>query len=273
MARLSKQQIKLHNQAVKLLEKDELTYDEKVFVFDNWHEAANHTTKESGAFFTPLSMAFDFAIDAQGKRIIDLCAGIGALAFATYHRHIRTNPEIVCIEKNPDYVAVGKKLLPEATWICADVFDLDSLNLGQFDCALSNPPFNKVYRSGSAKTYTGSKFEYHVIDIASTLADYGVFILPQMSSSFVLSGGRNYYKDRENKTAVEFEKLLNITMECGIGIDTEVFADEWKSKVPTTEIVTIEFKDRFSEGEEDTTEPETIHVPVEPVFTKQLTFF
>jgi 2-polyprenyl-3-methyl-5-hydroxy-6-metoxy-1,4-benzoquinol methylase len=39
---------------------------------------------------------------------------------------------MVCIEKNPDYVAVGRKVVPEATWICADVFDLPA-DLGRYD--------------------------------------------------------------------------------------------------------------------------------------------
>ncbi|MEU6719794.1 hypothetical protein ABZ897_50780 [Nonomuraea sp. NPDC046802] len=47
----------------------------------------------------------------------------------------------MCVEKNPHYVAVGQRLLPEATWICGDVFDVLSMGLGRFDTALANPPF------------------------------------------------------------------------------------------------------------------------------------
>lgn len=45
--------------------------------------------------------------------------------------------DITCVELNPHYVEVGKKVVPEATWICADVLDpfLPDL-LGQFDFAI-----------------------------------------------------------------------------------------------------------------------------------------
>lgn len=32
-------------------------------------------------------------------------------------------PELVCVELNPRYVEVGHKVLPEAEWICGDIFD------------------------------------------------------------------------------------------------------------------------------------------------------
>jgi hypothetical protein len=36
-------------------------------------------------------------------------------------------PAITCVEINPDYPRVGGKLLPEATWISADIFDITGL--------------------------------------------------------------------------------------------------------------------------------------------------
>ncbi|MEM6617579.1 MAG: hypothetical protein AAF619_13740, partial [Pseudomonadota bacterium] len=47
--------------------------------------------------------------------------------------------ELVCVEINPAFVEIGKKMIPEATWICADVFDVLDIELGHFDCAVSNP--------------------------------------------------------------------------------------------------------------------------------------
>lgn len=38
--KLSKEKIKLHNQAEEYLKKDVLTFDEKLFVLENWNEAA-----------------------------------------------------------------------------------------------------------------------------------------------------------------------------------------------------------------------------------------
>src|SRR5262249_47611369 len=90
--------------------------------------------------------------------------------FAYYHRDAffrrGTQLEIVCIEQNPDYVTVGKKVLPEATWICANVLDLPA-SLGRFDCAIANPPFGRIKSTGAAPRYTGAEFEYSVSRLAA----------------------------------------------------------------------------------------------------------
>src|ERR1700760_3262460 len=114
----------------------------------------------------------DLTIEVTGRRVIDLCAGIGSLAFAYYHRDAfrRGNGlEIVCVEQNFDYVAVGRKVLPEATWILANVLELPA-RLGKFDCASANPPFGRIKSAGTAPRYTGAEFKYSVIDVASDIA-------------------------------------------------------------------------------------------------------
>jgi len=172
MAKLTKTEAGAHAQAEELLKKDVLTYDERVFVLDHWHEGATNINGAVGAFFTPTGLARDFAIDACGGRTIDLCAGIGALAFHVFWRaHYalergEARPEIVCIERNPSYVEVGRKVLPEAKWICVDVFDLDFASLGRFRSAIANPPFGATPRTGNGPRYTGRSFEFHLIDLA-----------------------------------------------------------------------------------------------------------
>jgi hypothetical protein len=52
--------------------------------------------------------------------------------------------ELTCVEINPRYFEVGRKLLPEARWINADVFDWRTLDLGRYDVAIANPPFGRV---------------------------------------------------------------------------------------------------------------------------------
>ena len=51
MAKLTKAQSKAHLQAEQLLQKDILTLDEKIFVYENWNEAALHDNTRAGAFF------------------------------------------------------------------------------------------------------------------------------------------------------------------------------------------------------------------------------
>lgn len=246
MARLTKAEAKAHEQAVALIESGgKLSYDDIEFVLANWQESANHVNSAAGAFFTPLGLALDMTIElgnASGRpiRVVDLCAGIGSLSIATWmrHQHAEHKPEIVCVELNPDYVAIGKRLLPEAEWVNASVFDLPEL--GHFDFAISNPPFGKIDRAGgNAPRYSGAEFEYHVIDIAATLADYGAFILPQMSAGFAYSG-QPYFRDDKARKAETFEKQTGMSLQPGCGLDTSIYADEWHGVSPAVEVVCVD---------------------------------
>lgn len=242
MAKLTKAQAKAHAEAVDLLEKDFLSEEDKDFVFQNWNEGANHMNGATGAFFTPFNMAFDFAYDVGGTRVIDLCAGIGMLSYAV---HCRSKwgerlANITCVERNADYVAVGKKLLPEATWVHADVLDVLDMGLGRFDYVISNPPFGAISRERNAPRYCGKDFEFHVIDIAAHLADYGTFIVPQGSAGFKYSGQQSYKRDTEGK-AVKFQELIGVDFHAGCGVDTKFYINDWKGVSPLCEIVTVDF--------------------------------
>lgn len=249
MAKLSKQEAKMHNQACELLAKDVLTQDDKWFVLEHWQESANHVNSTAGAFFTPPGLANDFAIEIGGgcgRRVIDLCAGIGGLSFMCHQRGRWDGvyPEIVCVELNPDYIAVGKKILPEAKWICASVFDLP--DVGRFDFAISNPPFGATPRNGGkGPRYTGDKFEYHVIDIASQLAGYGVFIIPQMSAGFKLSGQRNFTRD-ESDAYKRFSEQTGLELRPGCGIDCDFYRNDWHGVSVSVEVVTCDFDEPIS---------------------------
>src|ERR1044072_699517 len=148
MAKLTKAQAKAHQQACELLKKDVLSEDDKMFVLENWQESASHINTVPGAFFTPFDLARDFAIEVCPGKIIDLCAGIGMLSFAVKSKHQwdKAPIDLTCVEINPDYVAVGKKILPEARWMEASFFDVLSMDLGHFDVAISNPPFGRISR-------------------------------------------------------------------------------------------------------------------------------
>ena len=252
--KLTKQQARLHAQAEALLGQDVLSRDDKLFVLEHWREDANHVNSTAGAFFTPWQLALDFALDAIGGggrpltslRIIDLCAGIGTLSLACQARHewdeCNGAPplDITCVEVNPAYAAVGRKMLPEARWIEASIFDLP--DLGRFDIAISNPPFGRIKRDGDAPRYRGGEFEYHVIDIAGQLAATGAFILPATSAGFTLSGRAGGYQEIRSAKLEAFAAQTGIELEAGCGIDTAYEGyGSWHGVTPHVEIVTCDF--------------------------------
>lgn len=239
MAKLTKDEIKKHQAACELLKQDQLTIDERFFVIENWHEGAEHLNSASGAFFTPLSLAQNFAIETFAGRTVDLCAGIGILSFAAWIAN-SCKGEFVCVEINPSYVAVGKKILPEATWICADALSPEILELGRFTQAISNPPFGRLNGSAKAPRYSGSDFELKVIDVAGLVADEGAFIVPQMSAPFRFSGNRGYEPVESEKLA-RFYDDTGIVLQPNCGIDTSVL-DGFRGTNIRTEIVLTDFR-------------------------------
>jgi hypothetical protein len=244
--KLTKKQAQLHQEACALvaLARD-LSEDEREFVLDHWQESATSRNVLDGAFFTPADLASDLAIELRcADKILDLCAGIGRLAWQNRdfygRRYFGEEPrELVCVEKNPAYVEVGRKVLPEARWICADVLDVPSLNLGRFDAAIGNPPFGTIARSGNGPRYSGPLFEYHVIDVAAQVAKAGVFIVPQLSAPFRLSGVPFYTEElSEQYRRFAAETGINLTASC---IDTSMCIDEWRGVAPRTEVVLADF--------------------------------
>lgn len=255
--KLSKEKIKLHNQAEEYLKKDVLTFDEKLFVLENWNEAATNINSSAGAFFTPVDLAKDFSLVIYEKaNIVDLCAGIGMLSFFAYHYR---NCKVTCIELNPDYVRVGKKVLPEASWINDSITEVQKYNLPKFQQAISNPPFGKI-KTGLIGDldlkYKGSEFEYLTIDIASKIAKEGSFILPQQSTPFKYSGERNYKEVQPNSKLSKFMKETGFEMVLPIGIDTSVYLNDWNGVSPMCEVVDID----FTQTEQSSTSPEEINL-------------
>lgn len=235
-----------------MLAKDRLSESDALFALENWQESAKHINTIAGAFFTPIGLARDLAIEVNpGSRIIDLCAGIGALSFFCSGGWKQS--EIVCVELNPEYAAVGMKIVPEARWIVGSVFDLPR-DLGRFDFAIGNPPFGTTPRAAKAPRYTGKDFELHVIDVASDLADFGVFIVPQMTAGFKYSGSPagGWPETRKDGIGSGFaecktdthEKLLaqtGIILEPSCGLDTSIYDRDWHGVSVKTEIVTVDF--------------------------------
>lgn len=252
--KLTKDQARRHKQACELLKKEVLTYEDKIFVLENWHEGAEHMNGTAGAFFTPSGLARDFqlAVNRYG-RVIDLCAGIGSLSFHLMQQanFSSVKVDLVCLELNRNYIEVGKKIVPEATWIEGSVFDFDLImSLGKFDQAISNPPFGNIKTGSSDEKkylkYTGSDFDLKVIEVASIISDFGAFILPQMSTPFRYSGCNTMSEERTDKVK-KFEEQTKLEYEMNCGIDTSIYKDEWNGVCVICEVAIFDFTSKVNQ--------------------------
>ncbi|OIV36983.1 hypothetical protein BIV57_13425 [Mangrovactinospora gilvigrisea] len=245
--KLTKDLERRHAAACDLIASDKpLDREEQEQVLTDFQASSTARNGLDGAFFTPLGLANDLALHVSGDRIIDLCAGIGALAWSCQdawgRRSLGRAPrEFVCVERNPAYVEVGRRILPEAQWICGDVLDLvDRTDLGPFDTAIANPPFGPIPRIRDAPGCSSRRFEYHAIATASRLARRGVFVSPQQSAPFRYSGRHRFLQERD-RDCERFEHSTGIRMNHNCGIDTTAYRDDWQGVSPAVEVVVCNF--------------------------------
>jgi predicted RNA methylase len=253
MSRLTRPEVKRHEQALQYIKElpsiTDLDTKEnyELYVLENFDPGytAAHLVVNAGIFFTPIELAKDFRVEAQGHQsVIDLCAGIGHLSYWMQDWVKWDEFELICVEINPEFVAVGKVLVPKASWICADILDPDfpsKFSDRQFDFAIANPPFGK--NMSMKKTphlkYTGASFEFKTIEVASKTAKSGAFIIPQSSSPIIHypKAGQSYNND--SKEYLKFNKETGICLENNCGIDAN--GHQWKGAAPKVEIITCDF--------------------------------
>lgn len=239
MAKLSKAELAAHRAAVALLESGRpLSLDDCHQVLEYWHEGAGGDQTAAGAFFTPCDMASDllFEMPHHGT-FVDLCAGTGRLAYLAGgqgrfepHRYSR----IVCVERNPAYVAVGKRVLPDAEWICGDVLDpAVRRQIGQVDFAISNPPFGAITKSEHrAPRYHGQQFDLAVCDVAAAVAPSCWAIVPQSRARWDYRGNR-----QESRHADAFLQATGLDFWRFSSLDPAHYRPDWRGTAPAVEIV------------------------------------
>lgn len=239
--KFSASQVNKHNQAMALVNSDKvLTHEECEFIMQNFLEGADSINSAVGAFFTPIGLSQSFACDLPiANTAIDLCAGIGVLAYYAYHYGKVKN--ITCVELNPDYIKIGKRILPEANWIQADVLSLNSDQ--KFDIAISNPPFGNIKTSKvDSLAYTGSRFEYKVTELASKISKIGFFILPQNSTGHLYSGHKSY-STTLNTALNGFKRDTGLDYELMGCTDTAAYLNDWRGVKPLCELVMVDFRE------------------------------
>lgn len=229
------------NIAARFADTDEhvTTDDARLFVLDHWQESARHVNSDAGAFFTPWQLARDAAIYTSGAgSVLDLCAGIGSLGLMSYWAGGSNPPQVTCVEVNPDYARIGRILFPQARWIVASA-DNPPADLGRFDCVIANPPFGRTAKI-SGPRFSGED-ELAIVDIASQVARWGVFILPQGSCPFEYAG-RNY-RERPSAKYERFRRATGLRITCE-SIDTSYYRDQWRGVSPTVEVTTVDFDEQ-----------------------------
>lgn len=227
--KLSKQLSALHLQALDLVHSDRsLTQDERWFILENFHEGAQHLNGLAGAFFTPIDLALSVheVYVKNSRSLVDLCSGIGRLSWWAHEEGI----PVTCVELNRDYVTAGRRVLPNANWICADVVRDPEVAALRAQMVVSNPPFGKLKRNGLVtpkpavwsltSPLQSNELHYAVVEVAQQIAAEGCFILPQIS------------RDADGRWEVPSHlPLLQPTC-----IDTQCVEDQWRSTSPKVDV-------------------------------------
>jgi len=256
MARISRDALRRHDAACKLLADDRVLHPDEVGqIIDDWHEGAGHSNSRMGAHFTPYGLGVSMAVEAETKgRVLDLCAGIGTLSYAHWaHMNVwastphENQDRYTLVEMNPDYAAIARRLLPGAEVIVGSVFDpvlIAELRSRDFDVAISNPPYGSYNTAGGkGPRYVGKDCHYAVIDVASELARRGVFLIPQNATPFRYSGqqGMTAARDDDRRPYDRFRVQTGIEFEFNSGIDTDYHKDEWRDVSIRVEVILCDF--------------------------------
>lgn len=260
MAKISKRLISKHNEALEILKQEKLSFDDKLFVFEHFHEGVNMSNNMISAHFTPYPLARQIHMCTAYHNFVDIGAGIGVFSFAMarqfeFDNHMQDKTlKGVAVERCQSYYEVGKKLVPEIHWICGDITDIEVIReikeyMGETPFSvISNPPYGKMVKgiNNDWLKYNGSRFEYKAIEIGALLGAYdGCFLIPQTSCPFrITNRSSGYvedkaYQDREYK---KFIKQTGLEISPNIGIPTDCNeAYQFKEVSIVTEFAIVEY--------------------------------
>lgn len=233
MGKITRIESKAHDDALALLSMTRaLTHDEREFVFRNYNPMATNNVGKAAIFFTPFDLASDMMLYLDGikGRLLDAFAGIGVLGYQAWIRYQRELHELVCVEINPEFVEVGKKVLPEATWVWGDMFDLNLVaGLGLFNQAVSNPPYGSVATTQETSwlKYKGPA-QLKAAEIFLRITDAGAtMILPRIDQS--------HFGDKLKRPSTHYQRWAKafpgaIIAETSTPI--EGYQDQWQGASP-----------------------------------------
>jgi len=233
MGKITRAQSKAHDDALALLSLCRgLTADEKEFVFRNYNPMATNNVGKAAIFFTPFDLASELLpyLGGFSGRLLDAFAGIGVLAYHAWKKFHSNMNELVCVELNGDFVQAGKKLVPEATWIQGDMFDINLVaGLGIFNVAITNPPYGNVATGQEANKW----LQYHgpmQLEAAEVILRIttkgGLMILQRVDQEHQLgpTPPSTHYK--------RWKKAFPGAMISEQSTDTSIYRDQWQGAKP-----------------------------------------
>ncbi len=236
--KITREETTRHEEAMALLyAMDHVMPKEEIeYVYEHYNPMAEHNVGKNAIFFTPLDLAFEFAaMTAPKGRIIDLCAGIGVLSYAILQHDACGGspeiPELVAVEIDHEFVEIGKRLLPQVVWIEGSVFDQDLMaNLGEFDCAISNPPYGSISARGDADWlfYQGPA-HFMVAEVALRMAYNGAgLIIPEVDTNY----DTRRSQPQCSGSLRRFNKIFPGVQVSPIDCDIDQYKDQWKGASP-----------------------------------------
>lgn len=239
--KLTKVETRDHEQIDTLLRQKALSLTEKELILDKFLPHSLDNSTKSGSFFTPRSISQEFSVfcDCDRDTVIDLAAGIGSLAHALVSCGRRPK-KLVCVESNPDFVRIGKKVVPEAEWVLGDVFTrpvFDALRRRRANWVISNPPYGLRLKDRDWLTYNGAS-DLMAVETAVRLAPDSVFILPQGSVPWQDSGTAFHRERKDIGGALKLFMDRNPRIVFGsTSMDMSVYAKDWQGGSSKVELV------------------------------------
>ena len=153
----------------------------------------------------------------------------------------------MCVELNPDFIRVGERILPEATWVRGDIFQRSVIEgLGRFDEVISNPPYGLRPELTDPNWLTKAPSQYMAAEVAMKVSKHAIFLLNQGDCPFAYSG-RQRFEYTKAEAYTKFNEKTGVVFEMNCGLDTSAYENAWKGTKQITEIVIVSKEQREEE--------------------------
>lgn len=167
-----------------------------------------------GEFYTPEAMVSEIMgmlFYPKGSRILDPCAGIGAMSRQFLEAHLDWGYEVQAYELSHDAYQIFKRLYPDCKGEYADVFDRLPHLEGTFEYVVMNPPFGAVAGQETAAQVCVSGVttsQHRFLELAVRATAPGGFIIAIAPANYIESIPEKAKKWFEDRMFVEHHHVL-----------------------------------------------------------------